>query len=457
MNKSPEKLSREVLDQCADCDQCRDTMRDVCPFFAELYDLYDQEQQTKVQVSSAKLRYLTDQCNFCGLCPCLDIRVKTLQAKSSFVSRDGMPAFIKILQDVESLAAYLSRTPRWGNSLLQNKAASFLLKKIAGIHTHRSLPEIPVSKFSTWARDNGICNNNDHIEPDQLRVAYFAGCNARHFFPEVAKAVVHFLKRNNVDVFYPPQKCCSMPTLLEGDEPLSIEFAGYNLDSLYDAVKSRRDLIFSCPTCGYLFKKLLSHKAYYSSDYQQEAGAEDGPYVLHPVEHDYATPRLRKHHRLHKSMYANILKDDGPFSSLPALKRIRISESSRDLGQYLTELLDAGRLSTDFVKMPVKVAYFPPCHVREQGAGMPYVKLLKLIPGIELKVLDDPYFCCGMAGIMGYKKDYHHKSLEMADPLFRSIKEIAPDILCTDCLSCRLQFSHALPYQQAHPLELMQY
>jgi glycerol-3-phosphate dehydrogenase subunit C len=38
----------------------------------------------------------------------------------------------------------------------------------------------------------------------------------------------------------------------------------------------------------------------------------------------------------------------------------------------------------------------------------------------------------------------------------RKIKAAAPDAIVTDCLSCRLQFTHTLPYPVYHPLEVLQ-
>jgi len=35
------------------------------------------------------------------------------------------------------------------------------------------------------------------------------------------------------------------------------------------------------------------------------------------------------------------------------------------------------------------------------------------------------------------------------------IKKADPEAVITDCLSCRLQFTHALPYPVFHPLELI--
>jgi Fe-S oxidoreductase len=35
------------------------------------------------------------------------------------------------------------------------------------------------------------------------------------------------------------------------------------------------------------------------------------------------------------------------------------------------------------------------------------------------------------------------------------IREINPDRIVTDCLSCRLQFNPLLPYEVVHPIEVL--
>lgn len=35
------------------------------------------------------------------------------------------------------------------------------------------------------------------------------------------------------------------------------------------------------------------------------------------------------------------------------------------------------------------------------------------------------------------------------------IKELNPEKLVTDCLSCRLQFNQLLPYKVQHPIEIL--
>jgi glycerol-3-phosphate dehydrogenase subunit C len=56
---------------------------------------------------------------------------------------------------------------------------------------------------------------------------------------------------------------------------------------------------------------------------------------------------------------------------------------------------------------------------------------------------------------MGFKRDFHLSSIELSRRLIQRIQELEPEILVTDCLSCRLQFRQLLPQTVVHPLEIL--
>jgi glycerol-3-phosphate dehydrogenase subunit C len=56
---------------------------------------------------------------------------------------------------------------------------------------------------------------------------------------------------------------------------------------------------------------------------------------------------------------------------------------------------------------------------------------------------------------MGFKRDFHLPSIELSRRLIGRIRELEPDVLVTDCLSCRLQFRQLLPLTVVHPVEIL--
>ncbi|MCG6533812.1 MAG: FeS-binding protein [Syntrophales bacterium LBB04] len=445
----PEELARSVIEECADCDICRFLMEDTpCQVFPELYKLYDKEKEKNGKITAEDLRNLVELCNYCALCPCNTVRSNIMRAKHAFVSRDGLKPTIRLLEDVERVARLCGAYPRLANTLFRSGRTGGLLKKLAGIHEDRKAPEFPKEDFPTWAKRRGL-----HIPQEEKgrKVAFFAGCTGQYLFPEVPKAAVEVLQRNGIGVYLPEQKCCGMPSLLEGDQQLTFEFAASNMERLAEAVEAGYDIVCSCPTCGYMLRYVLSEGASYSAEHREAKrpgdGAADRGAVSHPLRDISRT--------LGNVVLEGLYKDEGYFAPMSALKRIRIASHTYDLGEYLRDLHRSGNLNANFGPISARSAYYPPCHLREQKIGEPYADLLSLVPGISMERIGGAFYCCGISGIMGFKRDFHEVSVRMGSRLMKKIRAIDPERLVSDCLSCRIQFNQLLPYEPFHPIEIL--
>jgi len=435
---------RAAVELCADCTSCQDLMEQECRFFAELFPLEWIRGQDE-PLPEATIRQLAETCTYCGLCPCPQIPAWLMEGKSAYVAREGLPLSVRLLADVPRLAHLCGTFPRVSEALQSSAQVQPLLRKLGRIHPDRTFPRFARESFFRWAERTGRTERREGHRP----VAYFAGCTVGYLFPEVGRAVVAVLERNGVLVYVPPQQCCGMPLLVEGDRPKALARVESTVQRLLEARQAGGDLVTSCPTCGFMLRILLKENAYYADDYQRSVGAGDDEFRIPNPAGGPGTFSV-----LSKSIYQNDLRDDGAFASIPALSRIEVAENMQDVGDYLGRLLAQGQLDTRFVPMAKRVAYFPPCHQRQQKVGRPYADLLKLIPGMTVQVVGEND-CCGMGGSVGFKADAHEASLEVGRPLFESIEKAAPDAIVTDCLSCRLQFSHALPYPVFHPAEIL--
>jgi glycerol-3-phosphate dehydrogenase subunit C len=485
---TPEDTMREVVTLCANCDCCRYLMDTNCLFFPEIYKLWDREQATGEHITPQELRRLADLCNYCALCPCPNIRESIIKAKTEFIDRDGVSPHIRILEDVERVSKMCGTLPQLSNYLLQSTVTGGFIKKSLGIHPKRKIPLFPAQSFPSWAKRHKLVVKP--VGTTKRKVAYFAGCSARYIYPELAKAVVSVFQRNGIEIYYPTQQCCGMPSMLEGDRKLTLTMAARTVANLVEVVDDGYDIVCSCPTCGYMIKQVLKQGAYYSAKYQDSIGGDDALLKIPATrmvsngQEDAPTsipPELKlpfggchmvrkkipttgqgggngdgtEFLILNRSVYGKILKDDGYFSAIDPLQRIMVAENTHDLGEYLLKMHQAGDLDTNFGSFEERVLYYPPCHLREQDIGMPYPALLSLIPGMLMESLKDNFYCCGMAGIMGCKREFHNASLRIGSRLIGKIKEIAPDKLITDCLSCRLQFNQITPYEVLHPVEIL--
>jgi glycerol-3-phosphate dehydrogenase subunit C len=413
------------------------------------------------------MRQLLDLCNICGICPCTPVHIWIREAKDAFVERDGLPANIRLIENVQLMGKLGGAMPRLANFALNNGLTSKGLKRVIGIHPERKMPLFPTDGFTAWAQARGLMNMP---QTSGRKVAYFAGCTARYYFPQVAKATVEVLERNGVAVYLPEQKCCGMPTMLEGDRAFTFDLARFNVEELARCVAAGFDIVCSCPTCGYLLKSVLREGAQYSDEYRElvrqmacQAQGDMEQVSLGMAKEDAAfTGRANRAsaHGRNASMMGltqwKVFSDQGYFSEIGGVDRLRVANHTYDLGEYLWEMHAAGQLKLELGAVPAHVAYFAPCHQRQQGIGQPWVNLLGLVPQARTERVGDAFDCCGLGGIMGFKKDFHETSLSIGSRLTDKITAAAPERVATDCLSCRLQFQQMLPCEVSHPIEILQ-
>ena len=451
MTQTPEDIARGVIDRCADCDVCRHLMDVNCLLFPELFRLFDGEKEEGKIIGRDELKSMIDLCNFCALCPCPNIRSEIMQAKAAFVEQDGLKASVRLLEDVALVGKICGALPGLTNRLLDNPLSGKPIKRGLGIHPDRKLPAFPGESFTAWVKKQGLHKKDQ--DPKSRKVAYFAGCTAIYLFPQVAQATVRFLQKSGITVWFPPQQCCGMPAYLEGDTRLALKFAQANLEQLCMAVDEGFDIVSSCPTCGFMFRDLLKSGAYYAKECQEAIGATPDQ-ILTPDKRNAADgkPRYLRHP---KAIYGKIMVDDGVFAALNALKRVKVAEHIFDFGEYVLRLGNYERHPVKSDSIGSNMVYFPPCHQRELNMGMPYLELLRNQYGAQVSVIDGGLYCCGMGGVMGFKKDFHASSQKLGKSLLDAINEIGPDVIVTDCLSCRLQFEQFTPFAVRHPIELL--
>ncbi|WP_045221437.1 heterodisulfide reductase-related iron-sulfur binding cluster [Desulfonatronum thioautotrophicum] len=456
-NSTPEKLIQNVVTACGSCEDCRHFIEDACLFLPELFRLHDSKREHGEGALPAELKRLSDLCNLCGLCPCVNIRREIMDAKVAYAKRDGLPFSVRTLQDVGRIGKLCGSFPSLSGLLTSNPATSTLIKRTLGIHPDRAMPDVPRKNFDHWVRNRPSVQGRN-AQDGVRKAVYFPGCTARFLFPDVARAAVEVLEASGVlvvsSVIEPDGACCGMPPLLEGDQGMALGLVERNLRWMAEHVAAGFDLVCSCPTCGYFFKHLLREGAYYSDTYQDQVGG-DARSLRIPAGMGISGPREGDMIVLRRATYGPILRDTGPFSSLDPLQRIAVGEHAYDLGEYLGKFAGEGRLPAMNHPVPERAVYYPPCHLREQKIGYPFLDLLSTVPELDVTPLTGTLNCCGMAGIMGYKKEFHQPSLKLGAPLMDKIRAHRPEVILTECLSCRLQFEHMDAIPVRHPVQVL--
>jgi len=236
-------------------------------------------------------------------------------------------------------------------------------------------------------------------DSQKKKVVYYPGCFANYWDPLVGRSVVSVLEKNGLDVIVPRHQCCGLSRIGCGDIKGARKDADRLIDILFPLVKKGYDIVTACPSCSLAIKK-------------------EYPFFVNNE------------------------------------KSKLVAESTYFLSRYLNELYEKGEIKMDFKRIPLtSVAYHAPCHLKAQNLETDSIKLMALIPGLQ--IININRGCCGMAGAAGVKHEYYESSMIIGSALFKKIKEINAQIVATDCGACKLQIEQAAAVEVIHPITIL--
>jgi glycolate oxidase iron-sulfur subunit len=218
-----------------------------------------------------------------------------------------------------------------------------------------------------------------------LEVGYWISCGYNYMLPEVGEATVDVLERNGIGVAVLPNNCCGLPVWGYGDIEGARLLARSNLEKLGDI--GRFDYIVSdCGSCSGHLKE-----------------------------------------------YADLLKDDPEYVERAKLLVTKVRSFS--------ELMQAVGISAPLGELPATVTYHDPCHLgpRYQGIVSQPRELIKSIPGVDYRELDEADWCCGAAG--SYNFMHNDISMKILERKTENVEKSGADVLVTECPSCIMQLS----------------
>jgi Fe-S oxidoreductase len=139
------------------------------------------------------------------------------------------------------------------------------------------------------------------------------------------------------------------------------------------------------------------------------------------------------------------------------LLSLRNDETAKTIGahallfeEFLVREAQAGRLQLPLRAIGDKVLVHGHCHQKSFGAFKPVEQALRLIPGLNVEIVESS--CCGMAGAFGYGADTYDASIEMAElsllPAVRRADETT--LIVADGTSCRHQIKDGARREALH-------
>ena len=279
------------------------------------------------------------------------------------------------------------------NTATALKPVRQLLDKTLKIDHHRALPKYSHGTFRRWYRSIAA---QQRAFPQQ--VAFFHGCYVNYNHPQLGKDLIRLLNDMGIGVqLLQREKCCGVPLIANGFFAKAKKQAQFNVQSLTQAVGEQGlPVIATSSTCAFTLR-------------------DEYPHLL-----DVDNSHVRSH----------------------------IDLATR----WIWRMLDEGKKLT-LRETPLKVVYHTPCHMEKMGWSLYTLELLRLIPGLQLEVLDSQ--CCGIAGTYGFKTENYAVSQAIGAPLFRQIEESGADLVVTDCETCKWQIEMSTSKRCEHPLTVL--
>ena len=141
----------------------------------------------------------------------------------------------------------------------------------------------------------------------------------------------------------------------------------------------------------------------------------------------------------------------GPLLNLPGAEEL--AARLFDICEFLSRLHGEGKTAVQFKPLHLKVAYFAPCHLKALNIGLPALELLRLVPGLDIRLIEAE--CCGLGGLYGFKKEKYAITEEIGKDLAKEVARMDPDVIVTDCEGCRMQLRALTGREVLHPVQLL--
>ncbi len=281
------------------------------------------------------------------------------------------------------------------NAAVQAKPMKYAMDKVVGIDHRRMFPKYAFGTFESWMKRQ---------RKDQARfarqVSFFHGCYVNYNNPQLGKDFVKVMNGLGYGVqMLERERCCGVPMISNGLFKQAKRQGEQNMVSIRKSViENKRPVLTTSSTCAFTLR-------------------DEYPHLLH-----IDNAEVRDHIEL--------------------------------ATRYIYRLLESGAELRFRQNVPKRrVAYHTACHMAKLGWSYYSIELLKMIPSVELVVLDSQ--CCGIGGTYGFKKENYATSQAIGADLFRKIEASGCDVVATDCETCKWQIEMSTSKSVLHPLTIL--
>ena len=266
-----------------------------------------------------------------------------------------------------------------------------VLDSTLGVSAHASMPKYASKRFEQWFK-----KVKAHQEGYSRFVEYFHGCYVNYNYPQLGQDFVTLMNACGYGVhILEKQKCCGVALIANGFASQATSAAKTNLASIR---KASQPVLTTSSSCT------LTIKEEYSTILDQET------------------------------------------SDIQSKVQMAV--------KWLYDRIERGEVRLAFRKeFKMKAAYHTPCHLQKLGNQIYSIALLRMIPGLDLKVLEQK--CCGISGTFGFKKENYAISQKIGSQLYERIYAANPEVVITDCETCKWQIEGACGIPVFNPISIL--
>lgn len=415
-----ESLDKEMERQFDVCHGCRRCFN-LCGSFPKLFDLVDESSTGELDsVSVDSYASVVDDCTLCDMCfltkcpyvpphefnidfPHLMLRYKAHQFATNKVS-----LVKEQLAEVDRNSTVLTKiAPLVNAANKDNSIARSILQKFANIDSKASIPKFSGKTLIRQLKDSPISINTNGPAFGQ-KVILYATCYGNYNETQIGILATKILAHLGIDVRVEYPGCCGMPQLELGNIP-RVATGGERISSFFEPFIDDGYIIVSLvPSCSLMMKS-------------------EWP-LMQP-----------KNEAIQK-----------------------LKNNTRDISEYIVSVAANFGLTNGLNAIGEDVTLQLACHARAQNIGAKAAEMLRLIPNMNVQVIER---CSGHGGTWGMMVDNFELALKVGTPAVRQIVQKGNPIFSSECPLAAEHLRQGIEkmkkpnetmseFQKMHPIEI---
>jgi glycerol-3-phosphate dehydrogenase subunit C len=411
-----EEELRRTFDICHGCRRCFN----LCESFPKLFDLIDAAPSGELDtVKTSDFQPVIDACTLCDMCfmtKCpyvpphhfeLDFPHLMLRARAVEAAQGRVGFADKQLAETDrnnGLAGLAGPLANWATSE-KNIFGRAALEVVAGIHHEAALPPFAFNPLTRRALTPPARNMSAPAK--NRRAVIYATCFGNQNLPEIGEAALRVLAHNGVEVEVLHPGCCGMPKLEQGNLAAVAENAHKVAAAFLPYIERGYDVIGLVPSCVLMAK----------------------------FEWPLIVPGNADIEKLSKSIF--------------------------DVSEYIVDIARKEGLAEGLSPVPGGVAVHLACHARAQNMGQKAAEMLRLIPDMDVQVIER---CSGHGGAWGCKTENFEIALKQGKPVARQARQSGKSCVTSECPLAgmhiyqgmqRIDSDAPMPALASHPIMLI--